>query len=93
VDGPNPRVVEGGSGGWGRVSLAALALTIVALVALARSTAAGALSLRCPCRDRVLVLDPGCHCQGGETVQGEEELGCCWSRMPMGESWACRGQV
>jgi hypothetical protein len=70
VDGPNPRVVEGGSGGWGRASLAALALTIVALVALARSAAAGAPSLRCPCRDRVLVLDPGCHCQGARLCGG-----------------------
>jgi hypothetical protein len=38
VDGPSPRVVEGGPGGWGRTGL-----TVMALVASARSVVATAL--------------------------------------------------
>jgi hypothetical protein len=38
VDGPNPRVVEGGPGGQGGANLAALALALVALAGCAATT-------------------------------------------------------
>jgi hypothetical protein len=84
VDGPGPRIVEGGPERQGRAKLAALYL-----IALAGSIAATAgHHYRCcysSCNsghDRDPVLDPGCHCQGtrwsrgrwGRSVVGVERL-------------------